>query len=49
MILEGALRYAGEVEGRERRFVKLPATWLNAGSWGNGHDAKAEGEWTEWG
>jgi hypothetical protein len=31
-LLDGARRYAGD-PNREQEFTKLPATWLNAGSW----------------
>jgi hypothetical protein len=34
-ILRAAKLYAGEVAGKEDRFTKYPATWLNAGSWAN--------------
>lgn len=34
-IIAAAKRYAAECQGKERQFVKLPATWLNKGSWLN--------------
>jgi hypothetical protein len=36
-LLGGAMAYAAECDraGRERRYIKLPASWLNAGSWTN--------------
>jgi hypothetical protein len=34
-ILRAAKLYAGEVAGKEERFTKYPATWLNAGGWAN--------------
>jgi hypothetical protein len=33
-VLDGAVRY-GTDPNREKQFTKLPATWLNAGSWDN--------------
>lgn len=32
-LLLGIMRYAGEVEGRDPRYIKHPSTWLNAGCW----------------
>lgn len=32
-LLGGALRYRAECDGREPKFIKHPATWLNARSW----------------
>lgn len=32
-MLEGARRYAAAKAGTERRYVKHPASWLNAGGW----------------
>lgn len=32
-ILEGARRWAAESVGKDRQFIKRPATWLNAGGW----------------
>lgn len=32
-LLAGAERYAEETRDRERRWIKNPQTWLNAGSW----------------
>jgi len=32
-LLEGARRYSGATADREQRFIKMPATWLNAESW----------------
>jgi hypothetical protein len=32
-LLAGAKRYAAECAGKERRFIKLPAGWLNDGRW----------------
>ena len=34
-LLTGIRDYAVSVEGRERRYIKLPATWLNKGAWAN--------------
>lgn len=36
-LLEGVRRYASQVraERRERKFIKHPTSWLNAGSWAN--------------
>lgn len=33
LILAGVSRYADKVKGREKRFVCLPATWLNGERW----------------
>lgn len=53
----GAKRYADEKSGADIKYIKLPATWLNAGSWANGTDAgipatpsqpvKFDAEWKE--
>lgn len=32
-LLAGAKRYAAECAGKERRYIKLPAGWLNDGRW----------------
>ncbi|MDP2356144.1 MAG: helix-turn-helix domain-containing protein [Beijerinckiaceae bacterium] len=32
-LLAGAIRYASERDGQERKFTKHPATWLNKGCW----------------
>ncbi len=32
-LLEGARRYAAAKAGTERKFIKHPSTWLNAGGW----------------
>jgi hypothetical protein len=32
-IMAGVRRYAAEVRGKDQRYVKHPATWLNAGCW----------------
>ena len=32
-LIEGAKRYAGQVAGKESRFIKHPATWLNGKCW----------------
>jgi hypothetical protein len=32
-LLAGAKRYAAAKAGTERRFIKHPTTWLNAGAW----------------
>jgi hypothetical protein len=32
-LLNGARRYAAECAGKEARFIKHPATWLNGGCW----------------
>lgn len=34
-LLEGAKRYAAEMRGTEKRFMKGPSVWLNAGAWKN--------------
>ncbi|MET4788260.1 hypothetical protein ABIF64_000438 [Bradyrhizobium japonicum] len=34
-LLAGVMRYAAERSGKDPQFTKHPATWLNAGSWGN--------------
>ncbi len=34
-LMAGAERYAREVAGTEKRFIKAPAVWLNKGSWMN--------------
>jgi hypothetical protein len=34
-ILRAAKLYAGERAGQEERYTQYPATWLNAGGWGN--------------
>lgn len=39
-ILSAAKRYAAEKKGTERQYIKLPATWLRAGSWANGDTAE---------
>lgn len=43
-LLEGAQRYAVEMQaaGRARKFIKHPATWLNAGAWANEPDLGAK-------
>ena len=35
-ILSGAIRYASDPNLPEARFIKYPATWLNADAWENG-------------
>lgn len=35
VLLAGVRAYAREVEGREKKYIKLPATWLNAEAWDN--------------
>jgi hypothetical protein len=37
-LMAATRRYAEECRGRERRFIKHPTTWLNAGSWENEPD-----------
>jgi uncharacterized protein YdaU (DUF1376 family) len=37
VLLNGARRYAREVEGRDPQMVKQPATWLNGGCWLDEH------------
>ena len=32
-IMKGVHRYSVEVMGKDQRFTKHPATWLNAGCW----------------
>lgn len=32
-LIEGRRAYAKEIVGRERKFIKLPATWLRAECW----------------
>ncbi len=32
-LLDGARRYAAAKAGTERKFIKHPSTWLNAGGW----------------
>lgn len=32
-IMSGVRKYASEVAGKEPRFTKYPASWLNAGCW----------------
>ncbi len=32
-LVDGAKRYADFVRGREKKFIKQPATWLNGGCW----------------
>jgi hypothetical protein len=51
-IIEGASRYALDVNLPEKQFIKNPATWLNAEAWNNGPlpqrrktDSKALEEW----
>lgn len=51
-IIEGAIRYASDVNLPEKQFIKNPATWLNAEAWNNGPlpqrrktDSKALEEW----
>lgn len=34
-LIKAAKEYAIEKQGVEKKFIKLPATWLNAGSWMN--------------
>jgi hypothetical protein len=34
-ILHAAKRYAEERQGQDKQFTKHPATWLNAGCWGD--------------
>lgn len=33
VIVEGARRYAAECQGRDPKYVRHPATWLNGGCW----------------
>lgn len=33
VLLEGLERYAVSVKGKERQFIALPGSWLNAGRW----------------
>lgn len=33
VIVEGARRYAVECQGRDPKYVRHPATWLNGGCW----------------
>lgn len=40
-IMAGLERYRDEVAGKDPKFTKHPATWLNAGSWENGADDNA--------
>jgi hypothetical protein len=51
-IIDGAIRYALDVNLPDKQFIKNPATWLNAESWNNGplperkkNDKKALEEW----
>ena len=51
-IIDGAIRYASDVNLPEKQFIKNPATWLNAEAWNNGPlpqrrktDSKALEEW----
>ena len=51
-IIDGAIRYASDVNLPEKQFIKNPATWLNAEAWNNGAlperrktDSKALEEW----
>ena len=39
-VIAAAARFASEQVGRERRFIKLPASWLNAGAYDNDNDAE---------
>lgn len=32
-LIEGRKRYAEHVEGKERNWIQLPATWLNGEGW----------------
>ena len=32
-LIEGAKRYAAQAEGKEARYIKHPATWLNGKCW----------------
>lgn len=32
-IMAGVRKYAAEVRGKDERYTKHPATWLNAGCW----------------
>jgi hypothetical protein len=32
-LIEGADRYRESMKDKDRQFVALPATWLNAGRW----------------
>jgi uncharacterized protein YdaU (DUF1376 family) len=34
-LLDGALRYSAECDGKDQQFVKMPASWLGAHSWKN--------------
>jgi hypothetical protein len=34
-LLQGAQAYARECLGKEKKYIKHPSTWLNAGSWKN--------------
>jgi hypothetical protein len=34
-LLEGAATYARECQGKDKKYIKHPSTWLNAGSWKN--------------
>ena len=52
LILSGIKAYAVSVLGKDRQYVANPASWLNAGRWGDEVDAprgwrdKPEAEWT---
>jgi len=47
-LLEGVERYAASVKDKDRQFVALPATWLNAGRWADEIPVETPGQpgWT---
>lgn len=42
-LIEGARRYGRSTESAERKFIKLPATWLNAKCWADGEASSSNG------
>lgn len=41
-LIEGTQHYADHMRGKETRFIKLPATFLNAESWKNRYNRNHE-------
>ena len=37
LLIEGVKKFAKAMEGTEKKYIKHPTTWLNAGSWDDDH------------
>ena len=48
-LLSGLEQYARTMKGKERQYIALPATWLNAGRWQDEipHQAVIDGPWSK--